>query len=199
MKIIGLTGRSGSGKSTVAGYLQSMGYKVADGDIVSRQVLQAGSLCTQQLADAFGADILDEGGNVKRSLLAQRAFATPDGTQTLVEITHPEIVRRLLMAAEQARSEGATLFFVDGAVIVGAPFEAHCDLILLVSAPEKESIARICRRDGISQEAARARLNAQLPETELRRAAAFEITNSGDPADLFAQTKQVLIRLEGDA
>lgn len=199
MKIIGLTGRSGSGKSTVSAILRKMGYPVADSDLVARQVLQAGSVCTGQIADAFGQDILDEAGNVKRQLLAQRAFATPATQQTLVAITHPEIVARLLSAAQQAKQQGATLFFVDGAVIVGAPFEKECDAILLVTADEDKSIVRICARDGISQEMAETRLNAQLSNDTLRKVAVFEIENTGDKAALKRQVRQALTILkDGD-
>ena len=80
MKTIGITGRSGCGKSSVTALLRQKGYPVVDGDELSRQILQKGSPCLAQLAGAFGEDILDEEGNLRRRLLADRAFATPEGT-----------------------------------------------------------------------------------------------------------------------
>lgn len=196
MKIIGLTGRSGSGKSTVAAYYRSLGYCVADGDLTARQVLQPGSPCAARLARQFGSDILDRQGAVKRKLLAQRAYAQPGGAETLVEVTHPEIVRRLLEQAQQAQSKGEALFFVDGAVIVGAPFERHCDAILLVTAPQIDCINRICARDKISERDAVARLNAQLSEERLRAAATLELRNQSDEQTLLRQAKAALEQLK---
>ncbi len=120
MKTVAITGRSGCGKSTVAEYYRSRGFSVLDGDAVAREVTQPGSPCLPKLAKAFGADILDEGGALRRGVLAQRAFATKGDARRLTDITHPEIVRRLLAGVAQARAVGAKLVFVDGAVIVGA-------------------------------------------------------------------------------
>ena len=206
MRIIGLTGRSGSGKSTVAAFYRSQGYPVADADQVARQVLEPGSPCLAKLAAClpalvrrFGADILDEQGRVRRPLLAHRAYADPGQTRALVEITHPEIVRRLLEAAAAAQKEGAGLFFVDGAVIVGAPFERCCHAIVLVTAPEEDCLRRICARDGLAPEEARARLAAQLPEERLRAAANEEIRNDSGEAALLLRAAAVLEHLKGGA
>lgn len=197
MKIIGLTGRSGCGKSTVAEYWRSQGCLVADADVVARQVLLPGSACIPLLQKEFGEDILDENGAVRRHLLADRAFNRPDGGSALTEITHTEIVRILLQKAAAAEQAGEQLFFVDGAVIVGAPFEPYCDDIVVVTAPLEESIRRICARDSISPESARARLDAQLSEEQLKRVSRFEIRNDGSREDLLKQAAQVLSQLKG--
>ena len=94
MKTVAITGRSGCGKSTVAEYYRSRGFSVLDGDAVAREVTQPGSPCLPELAKAFGADILDEGGALRRGVLAQRAFATKGYARRLIDITHPESVRR---------------------------------------------------------------------------------------------------------
>ena len=197
MRTIGITGRSGCGKSTVSAHYRALGYRVADADLVARQVLEPGSACIPLLVEQFGADILDEAGGIQRRLLADRAFARPDGSQRLVSITHPEIVRRLLQEGEQVRQAGQDVFFVDGAVIVGAPFEPYCDGIILVSAPLEESVKRICARDGISEESARRRLDAQLSEETLRAACAWEIRNDSTLTCLLEQADWVLERLKG--
>nr|WP_317407429.1 dephospho-CoA kinase [Fournierella massiliensis] len=197
MRTIGITGRSGCGKSTVSAHYRALGYRVADADLVARQVLEPGSACIPLLVEQFGADILDEAGGIQRRLLADRAFARPDGSQRLVSITHPEIVRRLLQESEEARQAGQDVFFVDGAVIVGAPFELYCDGIILVSAPLEESVRRICARDGISEESARRRLDAQLSEETLRAACAWEIRNDSTLTGLLEQADRVLEHLKG--
>lgn len=199
MKVIGITGRSGCGKSAVSALYRQLGYTVADADLVARQVLEPGSSCIGKLTEAFGADLITPQGTVNRQLLADRAFRDEESTQRLVSITHPEIVARLLAAANEAKSRGETLFFVDGAVIVGAPFEKHCDAIWLVSAPYEQSVARIRKRDGLTRQQARARLAAQLPVRTLRKAAAREIRNDKDMEHLRRQALTALEQEKGGA
>ena len=134
---------------------------------------------------------------MRRHLLADRAFATPAGTRALTEITHPEILRRIDARLAQARQKGAKLAFVDGAVIVGTPFETRCDGILLVTAPYEQSVARICARDSISPAMARQRLDAQTPESALRAAADWVLENDSTPQRLCERALALLARLEG--
>lgn len=193
MKIIGITGRSGCGKSSATNFLREQGYPCIDADLVAREVLLPGSACIPQLQALFGADIADEHGQVRRRLLADRAFATPEGTAALTGVTQPEILRRIDAALTEAEAAGAKLAFVDGAVIVGTPFEAKCDALLLVTAPYDTSVARICARDGIAPEMARRRLDAQTPLETLRAAATAELVNDGTPEQL-RQKLQLLLR-----
>ena len=195
MKTVAITGRSGCGKSTVAQYCRSRGFPVLDGDAVAREVTQLGSPCLPALAKAFGADILDEDGALRRGVLAQRAFATKGDARRLTDITHPEIVRRLLAGVAQARAAGAKLVFVDGAVIVGAPFEPFCDAIIVVRAPQQVLEQRIMRRDGISRQAAQARLASKLAQEKLDAAATFLLDNTGSEQALRAQARAVLENL----
>ena len=87
-----------------------------------------------------------------RRLLADRAFATPEGKAALDSLTHPEIVRRIRAAKQAAQDAGAPLFVLDGAVIVGTAAQAECDRLCVVTAPFETSVARIVARDGISPE-----------------------------------------------
>lgn len=195
MKIIGITGRSGCGKSSATNFLAQQGYPCIDADRIAREVLLPGSACLIQLQEHFGADILEEDGTLKRRLLADRAFATPEGTRILTDITQPEILRRIEALLQQAEASGAEYAFVDGAVIVGTPFEKRCDELLLITAPYETSVQRICQRDGISQEMAQRRLDAQTPLETLRAAATAEILNDGTTQQLETKVKAYLISL----
>ncbi len=93
---------------------------------MAREVLLPGSPCIAGCKQEFGADIADEDGKVRRRLLADRAFATPEGTAALTAITQPEIFRRIGRPWRKPGRAGRTAAFVDGAVIVGTPFEARC-------------------------------------------------------------------------
>ena len=196
MKVVGITGRSGCGKSSATNFLREKGYPCIDADLVAREVLLPGSPCIAQLQQVFGADIADENGTVRRRLLADRAFATPEGTAALTDITQPEILRRIDAALDEARRGGANLAFVDGAVIVGTPFEQRCDALILVTAPYDTSVARICARAGIAPEMARRRLDAQTPLETLRAAATAELVNDGTPEQLREKLQLLLQKLE---
>lgn len=197
--VVGLTGRSGCGKSSVSAFLTRQGYPCIDADAISREILQPGSPCLPRLQNAFGSDIVDSDGQLRRRVLADRAFATPQGTKRLTEITHPEILARVRSQVDAARRAGALLCFVDGAVIVGTPFEAECDCLVVVTAPYEQSVARICKRDGIAPEMARRRLDAQTPEKTLTEAANHILHNDGTLADLEQQCRALLDVLRKEA
>lgn len=181
---MGLTGRSGCGKSTVSCLLRQWGAPVCDADRVAREVLHPDSPCLPALCAAFGADILDEHGEIIRPVLASRAFQSPDTAARLSAITHPEIIRRILSAADEAGEQGSNLFFVDGAVIVGHSLEQYCWRIAVVDADDDTAAARICARDGIPMDAARQRLAAQTPRQVLLNAACYTIENRAGEAEL---------------
>lgn len=195
MKIIGITGRSGCGKSSATKFLAGQGYPCIDADLVAREVLLPGSPCIAELQEYFGKDIMEEDGTIKRRLLADRAFATPEGTRVLTSITQPEILRRINERLLQAQRDGAQMAFVDGAVIVGTPFQSRCDALVLITAPYETSVQRICARDAISPEMARRRLDAQTPLETLRAAATMEIVNDGSELQLETKIKAFLTAL----
>ena len=201
MMTLGITGRSGCGKSTVTAVFAARGIPLADADQLSREILLPGSPLLPQLAERFGADIIKEDGTLDRRLLADRAFATPEGKAALDALTHPEIVRRIRAAKQAAQQAGAKLFVLDGAVIIGTAAEAECDKLCVVTAPFEPSVARIVARDGISAEMAARRLNAQTPETVLTAQADYVLRNDADLAHLQAAAEELWGKLlaEGGA
>ena len=190
MITLGITGRSGCGKSTVTAVFAGHGVPLADADQISREIL------LPALAERFGADILKADGTLDRRLLADRAFATPEGKAALDGLTHPEIVRRIRAAKQAAQEAGAPLFVLDGAVIVGTAAQAECDRLCVVTAPFETSVARIVARDGIAPEMACRRLNAQMPEAELTAQADYVLHNDADLAALQAAAEQLCIALQ---
>lgn len=177
MITLGITGRSGCGKSTVTAVFASRGVPIADADQISRQILLPGSPLLPQLAERFGADILEPDGTLRRRLLADRAFASAEGKAALDALTHPEIHRCICQAKAAAERSGQPLFVIDGAVIVGTAVQAECDRLAVVTAPFETSVARIVARDGIAPEMAQRRLNAQMPEEELTAQADYVLCN----------------------
>lgn len=202
MITLGITGRSGCGKSTVTAVFAARGIPLADADQLSREILLPGSPLLPRLAERFGADIIiKEDGTLDRRLLADRAFATPEGKAALDSLTHPEIVRRIRAAKQAAQDAGAPLFVLDGAVIVGTAAQAECDCLCVVTAPFETSVDRIVARDGISAEMAARRLNAQTPESTLTAQADYVLRNDSSLAHLQAAAEQLCTKLlaEGGA
>ena len=197
MIALGITGRSGCGKSTVTAVFSAHGVPLADADQISREILLPGSPLLPRLAQRFGADILKADGTLDRRLLADRAFATPEGKAALDSLTHPEIVRRIRAAKQAAQDAGAPLFVLDGAVIVGTAAQAECDCLCVVTAPFETSVAR----DGISAGMAARRLNAQTPESTLTAQADYVLRNDSSLAHLQAAAEQLCTKLlaEGGA
>ena len=192
MLTVAVTGRSGSGKSTVASHYASLGYPVADGDEIARLVTGPGSPCLVELADAFGPEILAPDGALLRPKLAGIAFASPAANQKLTEITHRHITQELMRRMKSAKESQEKIFFVDGAVIVGQPIQKFFDRIIVVVAELRLSISRIILRDGISKAAAYQRLGAQTPEEALRAAADYMIENNASRAQLIQKADEVL-------
>ncbi len=161
MKVYGLTGKTGAGKSTVAALLKEKGWCVIDGDVLARQVTEPGSPVLRELAEAFGAEILREDGSLDRKELVRRVNARPDGKQTLDRITHPAIdalVRKELQAAQAA---GFARCVFDAAALLESPSRALCDKIVVVFAPQDVRLARILERDALSEADAKARMQMQ--------------------------------------
>ena len=172
---------------------------LADADQLSREILLPGSPLLPQLAARFGGDILKPDGTLDRRLLADRAFATPEGKAALDSLTPPAIVARIRVAKQAAQAAGASLFVLDGAVIVGTAAQAECDRLCVVTAPFETSVARIVARDGISPEMAARRLNAQTPEETLRAHADYVLCNDGALEALEASANTLCEQLLAEA
>ncbi len=161
MKIYGLTGKTGAGKSTAAALLREKGWYVIDGDVLARQVTQKGSPVLQTLASVFGADILLPDGSLDRKALVRKVNTRSDGKQQLDSITHPAIDALLRAEVQKAQNAGFTRCVFDAAALLESPSKALCEKIIVVTAPEQIRLQRIRSRDGLSEEDARARMRMQ--------------------------------------
>ncbi len=162
--IIGLTGKTGAGKSTVAKWLEERGCLIIDGDLIARKITEKGSDVLIALANAFGSDIIDSEGCLNRKLLASRAFADRESTDILNSITHPAIYRRFIDELERAKAEGYPAAAIDAAALLESECKELCDLVIVVTAPKDIRLERILTRDGISLEQALTRINVQQPD-----------------------------------
>ncbi|HHZ06163.1 MAG TPA: dephospho-CoA kinase [Clostridiales bacterium] len=160
--VVGLTGPTGAGKSTVAGFFTDCGCDVIDCDSLGHSILKKGSITLQQLAYTFGTDVLDSTGNVNRTLLAQRAFSSRESTQRLNEICHPPICYKCLQMINDLRtSKENAVIILDAAVLLESNMDILCDTVICVTAPKAVRVQRIVNRDGITAKQAGSRISAQ--------------------------------------
>ena len=192
--IIGLTGQTGAGKSTVASRLRAGGLAVIDADVAARQVMQPGSNVLADLADAFGADILLPGGTLNRPLLAHRAFSSPAQTAKLNALTHPAILEVMRREIGRAVQGGAKAVVLDAPQLFESGADQICDFIIAVIAPEELRLRRIMERDAISENSAQLRANAQKSEAYYREHADILVRNF-PPFDLAQELAPIWGRL----
>ena len=159
--IYGLTGQTGAGKTTAADMLRKKGYLIIDGDVLARKITVKGSPVLDELAKAFGSDIIAENGELIRSALAQKAFADEESRQKLNRITHPAITRLAVKEISEKYTEEHKGVIIDAAALLESELVRYCSKIIAVIAPDEERLRRIVERDGISVEAAKLRMDAQ--------------------------------------
>lgn len=195
LRVFGLTGGIGSGKSTVAGLLRDRGVPVVDADALAREAVAAGSAGLAQVVDAFGQDVLDAAGDLDRKRLGALVFDNADDRRRLNAITHP-IVRQLSQQrfAELDR-QGVELAAYDVPLLFEVGLDQVMRPVVVVNASEAAQIDRVVRRDGLSEAEARARIRAQLPLAEKRARADHVLENDGTLEELAVQVDALLARL----
>lgn len=194
MLIVGLTGGIASGKSTVAQQFQALGVPIIDADVVSRELMAAGSPLLQQVLTRFespvreryGASLRSADGALDRKLLRRLIFEDPGERAALAAMTHPAI--RARMRALSSQMGGAYQLHVIP-LLVENRAASRVDRVLLVDSPEALQLQRLRARDGSDEAQARSALAAQATR-EARLAAADDvITNDGDAAALAPQVQ----------
>lgn len=157
--VIGLTGPTGAGKSTVASLLKKFGCAIVDADIIARDIVNNKS-CLEKLKNAFGADIIGAGG-LNRKVLAEKAFADDVSTKKLNQITHPAILKETKIQLEKAKKSEAKAVFFDAPLLFESGADNLCDTTVAVILPSAARLKRIMARDNISEKLAKKRMNAQ--------------------------------------
>lgn len=195
MKLIGLTGGIGSGKSTVAQLLQRHDWVLVDADQIARDIVEPGQPALAELADAFGEDILQSDGSLDRGLLASRAFASREKTDLLNSITHPRIQEETQARFDSARRAGADFVVYDMPLLVDKGLHEDMDATIVVDVEEEERVRRLVEYRGLDEEDARRRIAAQIPDDVRRAAADFIIDNNGARDKLDAQVDGVVDKL----
>jgi len=183
--VVGLVGRTGSGKSTVARALAAGGAVVIEGDALGHQVTDQDPEVRAALVAEYGNDVYGPDGALDRRRVAARVFSDPEARARLDRLVHPRIVERIRDRLDRLRREGFEgVVVIDAALLLEWGLEHCCDAVLAVSAPEAEQLARLRRARGWSEEESRARLSSQRSDRSFAEAADLTLENRGSVREL---------------
>jgi len=190
MRVLGLTGGIGSGKSMVAEIFARLGAVVIDADQLAREVVEPGQPALREIRATFGPDVLLPDGRLDRPKLADIIFANSAERAKLDAITHPRI--RARMDEEiKARRSGPGVLIVDIPLLYENERTKSVEKVIVVWVDPQTQLRRIRQRDGLSDEAARQRIAAQMPLAAKRARADHVIDNTGSLEDTRRQVEAI--------
>lgn len=195
MKVIGLTGGIGAGKSTVTDYLREQGYFVIDADAIAHQITEKGSPALKKIALCFGAEVLYEDGSLNRKKLAAFVFSDEEKKRQLEQLTTVEVVYIIKNQLDDLRKDGKLdIVFVDAPLLFETGADQLTDMVWLVDADLEARISRVMDRDRASREAVVSRVQNQMDSSEKKKLSAEIIDNSKGKEELYQQIEYLLMR-----
>ena len=190
MKIIGLTGPTGAGKSNLTQTAQNLGFKVIDCDKVARQAVVKDSEGLKALVKVFGADILLKNGELDRKALARKAFSTPENTERLNKTLFPFITKLV------EKEFDCDLVLLDAPTLIESGLDSKCHKVIGIWADPEIRLERICQRDNLSLEDAKIRLNAGKDESFYKENTDVLIYNNGDISEFRKEFEEILTEIK---
>lgn len=193
MKVIGLTGGTGSGKSVVSKILAAAGAVIVDADKIAHDIILKDEPAYHEIIAYYGTGILDTEGNIIRKKLGEIVFHDSEKLAFLNQCTHKYIVAEVNRQISAAKAENtARAVILDAPLLLEAKLEAVCDLVWVVYADPEVRAKRVMDRDGITYDLAKARIANQKSWEEYKQAADAVIDNSKDLPFLEAQLEEML-------
>lgn len=190
--IIGLTGQTGAGKSTVRDIFEQKGAAVIDADTVAHGITDSNLDCIYDIVSHFSCLVLDEKGKINRKALGKRVFSDKKELAVLNKIIFPYILEEIEHRVLGYIAKGADTVVIDGATVIESGCGKMCDFIVSVIAEKETRITRIIKRDGITKAEAERRVDAQKPEEFYTKNSDFVISNDTTPAELERHVNSVL-------
>lgn len=195
MKIIGLTGPTGAGKSSIVTIAKKLNIKVFNCDKIAREVTEKGQPALEKLAEEFGNDIL-ENGCLIRSKLAQKAFASKEETEKLNRIIFPFIKKKLVSLITQEIENGTKAVLLDAPTLYESGTDVLCDKVIAVLSSKEIRQKRIIKRDNLNIQSANLRMNAGKSDNFYTKAD-YIINNNGSIKEFLDKTEDILITITG--
>lgn len=198
IRLVGLTGAIGTGKSTAARAFRELGVGVVDADAVAREVVAKGTQGLAAIVREFGEAVLSPDGSLDRAKLAALVFSDPDGRRRLEAITHPlvarEVERRL---AEILSGDDAGFAVYDVPLLFETGIDRRMDLTVVVAASREAQLSRVMARSGFTRAEVESRLAAQMELAEKIRRADIVLPNDGTIGELVDQVAALVALLRG--
>ena len=191
MKIIGVTGSSGAGKTTICTILEKKYLAhIIDADKVAKRLTKKGTMYLNSIVDYFGIGILDSTGELKRKELATIIYEDEEKRSALNNLTFTYVVNEIKENINKLQDK--ELIVIDAPLLYESNLDKICDLVIGVVAKEEDKIDRICLRDDISEEMAKKRLSIQLNDDYIKNRADYIIINNGNIEELEEEIKKII-------
>ena len=196
MKVIGLTGGVGSGKSTVAQFLAELGAVILDADKVGHEVLKPGTEVWQEVVAAFGQQILTLNGDIDRKKLGEIVFSNPDLLSRLNKIMHPRMYEIVKARIEGYQQQGIRVVVLEAPLLIEADWTSLVDEIWVTVAPEPTVLKRLKEKAGLSEQQSLARIQSQLSPKERTKHADVVINTDCSLDELRARIRELWQKLQ---
>ncbi len=194
MKIIGITGGVGAGKSKILSFIRgNYPCEIYLADEVAHKIKEKGQPCYEQLVELLGRDVLDGEGQIDKGKMASIIFADEKILQRVNEIVHPGVKEYILARIREAKEkENVELFFIEAALLIEAGYESIVDELWYIHADKDVRRNRLQENRGYSPEKIEQIMNRQLSEEEFFEKSDFVIDNSGKIEDSYNQIRNKL-------
>lgn len=191
MKIIGITGGVGAGKSTVLDYLreQFQAY-VIQADQVGHQVMEPGEICYSQVIALFGEHILKKDKTIDRKAVSDVVFGNEEKLKKLNGIIHPAVRQSILEEIQLQKEKKTAIVVVEAALLLEEHYEKFCDKVWYVHTDREIRISRLMENRGYSREKSESIISSQAPDEYFAKHADYIIRNNGDIKDTWLQVEE---------
>ena len=189
MRVIGLTGGIGTGKSEVSRILQKLGALVINADCLGHATYRPKTDTWQRIVDTFGEEVVNEEGEINRKRLGEIVFSEPEAKAKLDSITWPEIAKLARRRIESLRSQETDTIVFEAAVLIEAGWDSLVDEVWVTYSPRNTVIDRLKKRDRLPTEEINSRINAQVPLGEISKERQITIDNTSTLEELNARVK----------
>ncbi|MBM3926249.1 MAG: dephospho-CoA kinase [SAR202 cluster bacterium] len=193
MKVIGLTGGIGTGKSAVAQILQELGAVLISADRLGHEAYKPNTETWRKVVDAFGPQVAAPSGEIDRRRLGAIVFADPKALKKLNAIVHPQIRRLAEQKLEELRKQKIDTIVVEAALLFEAGWDSLVDEVWVTYAPEDIVLKRLQVRDGLTKQEVQNRIKSQIPFDERAKRSSVIINNSGTPEQLREQVLKLWV------
>lgn len=196
MKVIGLTGGIGSGKSTVSQFLAELGAVILDADRVGHEAFKPDTDVWREVVAAFGRQIVTPTGDIDREKLGEIVFGNPESRARLNQIMHPRIYKMVRVQLEEYRRQGVSVVVLEAPLLIEADWTSLVDEVWVTVASESTVLRRLKERVGLSEQQSLARIHSQLSPEERVKHADVVIDTDCDLDELRARVGELWRGLE---